>query len=170
MTEYPLFLPPFITFSHLFYFHVFPLLFSTTIPYCLFFSFLHTHTHTYIYIYIYREREREGEREERGGIQSHYKEIVLKKNKSKDIFKDFSSSSCRPHQHRYPRPFLAPPLYRPSLPAGSQGYIPYRYRVAVYRFELVVLPLLVHVKGSTGVHHSWVRPCFPSSVPHVWFV
>ena len=32
-----------------------------------------------------------------------------------------------------------------------QGYILYRYKAVVCRFELVVLPLLVHVKGSTGV-------------------
>ena len=37
-------------------------------------------------------------------------------------------------------------------------------------FKLVVLPLLVHVKGSTGVHHLCVRPYFFSNVPHVWFV
>ena len=43
--------------------------------------------------------------------------------------------------------------YCPLLPAGPQGYIPYRNRVAACRFELDVLPLLVHVKGSTGVHH-----------------
>ena len=57
------------------------------------------------------------------------------------------------HQHGYPRPSLATPPYRPLLPAGLQGYIPYRHRAAVCRFELVVLPLLVHVNVSTGVHH-----------------
>ena len=56
--------------------------------------------------------------------------------------------------------------YRPLL----QDYIPYRYRAAVCRFESIVQPLLVHVKGSTGVHYLWVRPYFSSSVPHVWFV
>ena len=58
------------------------------------------------------------------------------------------------HQHGYPWPSLATPPYRPLLRAGLQGYISYRNRAAVYRFELVGLPLLVHVKGSTGVHHS----------------
>ena len=38
------------------------------------------------------------------------------------------------------------------------------------RFWLVVLPLLVRVKGSTGLHHLWVRPNFSSSVLHVWYV
>ena len=27
-----------------------------------------------------------------------------------------------------------------------------------------------HVWGSTRVHHLWVRPCFSSSVLHVWFI
>ena len=31
----------------------------------------------------------------------------------------------------------------------------------------VVLPLLGHVKGSTGVYHLWARHYFSSSVPHV---
>ena len=31
------------------------------------------------------------------------------------------------------------------LPAGNQGIIPYRHRATVCRFELGVLPLLVHV-------------------------
>ena len=37
------------------------------------------------------------------------------------------------HQRRYPRPSLATPPYRPLLPAGLQGYIPYRHRTAVCR-------------------------------------
>ena len=56
------------------------------------------------------------------------------------------------HEHGYPRPSLATPSYHPLLPVGLQGYIPYRHRAAVCRFELVVLPLLGHVKGSTGVY------------------
>ena len=39
------------------------------------------------------------------------------------------------------------------VPAGIPGYIPYRQRATVCRFKLVVLPLLGHVKGSSGVHH-----------------
>ena len=45
------------------------------------------------------------------------------------------------NQYGYPWPFLATPLYRPSLPAGLQDYILYRNRDALCRFELVVLPL-----------------------------
>ena len=37
-------------------------------------------------------------------------------------------------------------------------------------YELVALPLLGHVKGSTRIHYLWARPYFSSSVPHVWFV
>ena len=74
------------------------------------------------------------------------------------------------HQHGYPWPSLATPLCRPWPPAGFQGYILYLHRAAVCRFELVILPLLGHVKGSTGVHHLWAHPYFSSSVPHVWFV
>ena len=74
------------------------------------------------------------------------------------------------HQHGYPWSSLATGLYRQSLPAGLQGYILYRHRAAVCRFELVVLPLLDHLKGSTGVHHLWVLPYFSGSVSHVWFV
>ena len=74
------------------------------------------------------------------------------------------------YQHGYPWPFLAIPPYRALLPAGLQGYIPYRHRAVVCRFWLVVLLLLVHVKGSIGVHHLWAHPYFSSSVPRVWFV
>ena len=74
------------------------------------------------------------------------------------------------HQCRYPWPSLATLLNRPSLPAGLQGYILYRHNAVVCRFSLFVLPLLVHVKGSIGARHLWVRPYFFSSVPYVWFV
>ena len=57
--------------------------------------------------------------------------------------------SC--HQHGYLWPSLSTPPYRPSLPAGLQGYIPYLHRAAVCRFEQVALPLLSHVRG---VHRS----------------
>ena len=59
---------------------------------------------------------------------------------------------------------------RPLLQAGLQDYTSFRHRAAVCRFELVVLPLLVHVKGSTGVHNLWARPYISSSILHVWFV
>ena len=55
---------------------------------------------------------------------------------------------------------LATRPYRPLPLAGLPGYIPYRHRAAVCIFELDVLPLLVPVKGSTGVHHLWARPYF----------
>ena len=73
------------------------------------------------------------------------------------------------HQHGYPWLFLATLLYHPLLPVGLQGYIPYLHRATVCRFELVVLPLLVLVKGSTGVRHLWVHLYFSGSVLHVWF-
>ena len=57
------------------------------------------------------------------------------------------------YQHGYARPSLATPPYCPLLPAGPLGYIPYRHRAAIFMFELVVLPLHVHEKGSTEVHH-----------------
>ena len=57
------------------------------------------------------------------------------------------------YQQEYPWPSLTTTPYRPLLLAGPQGYILYRHKAAVCRFQLVVLPLHVHVKGSTGVHH-----------------
>ena len=76
--------------------------------------------------------------------------------------------SYRPHG--YPWPSLATsPCH--SLPqAGLQGYIPFPHRAAVCMFELVVLLLPGHMRGSIGVHHLWARPCFSSSVLCVWFV
>ena len=70
----------------------------------------------------------------------------------------------------YSWPSLATSPYRPLLSADPQGYIPYRHRASVCRFELDVQPLLVHVQGSTGIHHSRARPYFSSSFPSVWFV
>ena len=42
------------------------------------------------------------------------------------------------------------------------------YLAAVCMFKLVVLLLLGHMRGSIGVHHWWVRPCFSSSVLRFW--
>ena len=70
----------------------------------------------------------------------------------------------------YPWPSHATSPYRSSPLAGLQGYIPYPHIAAVFMFELVVLLLLGHMRGSIRVHHWWVRPCFSSSVLHVWFV
>ena len=52
------------------------------------------------------------------------------------------------YQHGYPWSSHATPPYRPLLPAGPQGYTLYRHRAAVCRFELVILPLLVHRSTS----------------------
>ena len=76
--------------------------------------------------------------------------------------------SCRQHGYRWPS--LATPTYRPSPLAGLQGYITYSHIAAVCRIELVVLLLLGHMRGSIEIHHLWGRPCFSSSVLHVWFV
>ena len=70
--------------------------------------------------------------------------------------------SCR--QHGYPWPSHASSPYHSSLLAGFQGYIPYPHIAAVCMFELVVLLLLSHMRGSIGVHHWWVRLCFSTSV------
>ena len=59
--------------------------------------------------------------------------------------------SC--HMHGYPRPSLAPSLYRSSPQAGLQGYIPYPDIAAGCMIELVVLLLPGHMWGSIGVHH-----------------
>ena len=54
--------------------------------------------------------------------------------------------SCR--QHGYPKPSLGTPPYRPSLPIGPQGYIPYPHRAVVCRFDLVALHLFGHMRGG----------------------
>ena len=74
------------------------------------------------------------------------------------------------YEHGYFWPTLANPPYCPLLLAGLPCYIQYQHGAAVFMFVLAVLPLLVPVKGSTGVHYLRARPDFSSSVPHVWFV
>ena len=54
--------------------------------------------------------------------------------------------------HGYPWPSLATSPYHSSPLAGFQGYIPYPHIAAVCMFELVVLLLLGHMRGSIGVH------------------
>ena len=76
--------------------------------------------------------------------------------------------SCR--EHGYPWPSLVTFPYRSSPLAGLQGYIAYPHIAAECMFELGVLLLPGHMWGSIGVHHLWARPCFSSSVLHVWFV
>ena len=73
-------------------------------------------------------------------------------------------------QHGYPWPSLATSPYRSSPLPGLQGYNPYPHRAAVCMFERVVLLLNGHMWGSIRVHHLWARPCFYSSVLHVWCV
>ena len=70
--------------------------------------------------------------------------------------------SC--HQHGYPWASLATPPYRSSLVVGPQGYIPYPHRAAGRP------ALLGHVRVSIGKHPLRARPCFTTSVLHVWFV
>ena len=80
------------------------------------------------------------------------------------IYISSSSSSCRAACADIPDrlpPFLH---YHPSPPVGLQGYIPCPHTAAVCRFVLVVPLLHIHVRGSTGVHRLWARPCFSSSV------
>ena len=60
--------------------------------------------------------------------------------------------------------------YRSSPQAGLPDNIPYPHIVAECMFVLAVLLLPGNVCGSTRVHHFLVRPCFSSSVLHVWFV
>ena len=49
-----------------------------------------------------------------------------------------------------------------------QGHIPNPHIAAECMFELVVLLLPDNMWGSIGAHHLWARPCFSSSVLHVW--
>ena len=55
------------------------------------------------------------------------------------------------YQHGYTRPSHAIPPYRPLLSADRQGYISYRHRAAVCRFELDVLSF---DRLCEGVHRS----------------
>ena len=72
------------------------------------------------------------------------------------------------HRHVMPSPrisltFSRHPPYHPLLPEGLQNYILYRHRASGRP------ALLVHVKGSTGVHHLWARPYFSISAQHLSF-
>ena len=76
--------------------------------------------------------------------------------------------SC--HQHGYPWPSHTTFPYCSSPLAGLQGYIPYPHIAAECMFVLGILLLPGHVWRSIGIHRLWARPCFSSSVLHVWFV
>ena len=93
----------------------------------------------------------------------------------KYLYISSSSSSCRAGSTDIPDPLspLFPIVHRLwyYLPlVGLLDYIPHPHIVAECMFVLVVLLLLGHMSGSIRVHHLWVRPCFSSSVLHVWFV
>ena len=89
--------------------------------------------------------------------------LVSRQLMSCDTMKQYDIIIIMSHnQHGYPWTSLATPPYRTLLPVGLQVYIPYWHGAAVCRFELVTLPLFIHVKGSTGVCHLWVRLYFSS--------
>ena len=133
-------------------------------------SCIHTRTHInlfhrrpplYIYIYTSRNICRW-----LGSARAFKSCTLIHENYCFDII--IIIMSCR--QHGYSWRSLATSPYRSSPPAGLQGYILCPHIVAVCKFELVVLLLHGHMRGSIGVHHLWARPCFSSSVPRVWFV
>ena len=72
--------------------------------------------------------------------------------------------SC--HQHGYPWPSLATPLYRSSLLAGPQG----TSRIIAELQYVGSSWLPCFCSAMWGKHHLWARPCFSSSVLYVWFV
>ena len=79
------------------------------------------------------------------------------------------------HHHVMPPARISLTLSRHSslsfITSGrSSGLHPYSHRAAVCMFELAVLLLFGHMRGSIGVHHIWARPGFSNSVLHVWSV
>ena len=76
--------------------------------------------------------------------------LVQKQNKKRKANKEFITiiiiMSC--YQQGYPWPSLATSPNRSSPLAGPQGYIPYPHIAAVCWFELVVLLLLGHMRGT----------------------
>ena len=72
----------------------------------------------------------------------------------------YISSSCRAGSTDIPEPLspLLPIVHRPRQVLRTASRI------------LTQLLLHGHVWGSIRVHLLWVRPCFSSSVLHVWFV
>ena len=73
-------------------------------------------------------------------------------------------------RHGYPWHSLATSPNRSSPLVGLRRYIPYPHIAAVCRFELVVLLLPGHMRGSIRVHLLWARSCFSSRALRVWFV
>ena len=76
------------------------------------------------------------------------------------------------HHHQVtPSARISLTLFRhPSLSSIASGWSSGIHPVSPQSNSVVVLPLLVLVKGSTGVHYLWVRPYFSNLVPHAWFV
>ena len=96
--------------------------------------------------------------------------IVLREFELKSHYYVHFQISHHSHHHIAIQARISLTLSRPSPLADLQGYILYRHRAVVYRLLLVVLPLLVHAMGSTGVCRLWVRPYFSDSVWHIWLV
>ena len=119
-------------------------------------SHTHTHIHSYVCLCLWVSLS----------VCLSVQELLVYLRHSSQII--IIIMSCR--QHGYPWPSLATSPYHSSLLVGLQGNIPSPHIAAVCMFELVVLLLLGHMRGSIGVHHWWVRPCFSSSVLRVSFV
>ena len=65
---------------------------------------------------------------------------------------------------------ILPRPYHPSIQADPPDYVLCPYTAVIDKFLLVGHHLHVHVKGSIGERHLWVRPYFSSDDPHVLFV
>ena len=77
--------------------------------------------------------------------------IDLKHRKHQKINKTTIIIIMSRYENGYSWPSLATPPYRSLLLTSPQGYIQYRHRAVVCRFQLDVFPLLVHV-------HEYVFP------------
>ena len=66
---------------------------------------------------------------------------------------------------------VIPWYLRPDAPVISTGaFLIWQLGRVGGQYITDAMPLLCHLKGSTGVYHLWARAYFSSSVPHVWFV
>ena len=87
----------------------------------------------YIYIYIYKEKGVASSPTPR--CSSCWKgsfRVTLDYSHQLYLIYIYVITSC--HQHGYPWPFLVTPPYRPSFPAGLQGYIPCQHWAGHYTF------------------------------------
>ena len=116
------------------------------------------HTKSCLLVYNHWERETERDKERQRDREMW------------NIFLGFIIIIMSCLQHGYLWPSLVTSPYYSSPLADLKGYILCPHIAAVCMFELVVLLLLGHMRGSIGVHHLWARPCFSSSVLRVWFV